>query len=247
MRRIRRQDLATVKAKRERKRAHLGRGAPAPSAAAAGAEGPKRRCRGSQALPLSLLAAERATNLPHATPGFGGREGRMCCFRGTGPEKLSTELYTSDDSTNRCEPGTLLNPIRPGFLKSRIFRGASFQHLKLGAAAPLRRALARGAGSAAGTAAGAALPAQPPPWPRSDPGPGLREVRGDASSWRRPGPFKATANQSFSKLKSRNRRGSNFVVKNYGARNGNERAPKGLRCCPRRRGLWQGSGCAEMV
>lgn len=65
-------DLATVKAKREGKRAHLGRGAPAPSAAAAGAEGPKRRCRGSQTLPLSLLAAERATNLPHATPGLPG-------------------------------------------------------------------------------------------------------------------------------------------------------------------------------
>ncbi|XP_046774924.1 uncharacterized protein LOC107053500 isoform X2 [Gallus gallus] len=50
--------------------------------------------------------------------GFGGSEGRICCFRGTGPEKLSTELYTSNDSTNRCEPGTRLNPIRPGFLKA---------------------------------------------------------------------------------------------------------------------------------
>lgn len=143
-----------------------------------------------------------------------------------------------------------MNPTIIFSRQNRIFRGASFQHPRSGL--PLSSAercagTARCAGSAAGASAGAVLLAQPPPWPRSDPGPGLREVRGDASSRRRPGPFKATANQSFSKLKSRNRRGSNFVVKNYGARTGNERAPRGLRCCPRRRGLWQGSGCAEMV
>lgn len=50
-------------------------------------------------------------------PGFGGREGRICCFRGTGPEKLSTVLYTFNDSANRCEPGTRLNPIRLGFFE----------------------------------------------------------------------------------------------------------------------------------
>lgn len=158
-----------------------------------------------------------------------GRAASSGCFRG-------------DSRQQRCTRGRGGRAARPP--------SAGGTGDLLPEAARRRRGALRGAVRGAQVGEAGAEPQQrcqlPRRGPAVTPARGCGEVRGDAVSRRRPGPFKATANQSFTKLKHRNQRGSNFDVKNYCARSQNEIVLKWGRCSLRQTDLSPRSSWAKI-